>query len=78
MSPSSRHCRCWSGLAEQARVRWLGEVPQPDRAVEAAAGKGVPVGAERHRVHGEGEVAGLGLAELAEQAALRRVGKVPQ
>ena len=38
------------GLAERAGVRGIGDIPQPDRAVVAAAGQRVPVGAERHRV----------------------------
>ena len=37
------------GLAEQAGVRGIGDIPQPDRAVVAAAGQRVPVGAERDR-----------------------------
>ena len=40
------------GLAERAGVRGIGDVPQPDRAVGAAAGQRVPVGAERHRSDG--------------------------
>ena len=61
------------GLAERAGVRGIGDVPQPDRAVGAAAGQRVPAGAERHR-H-TGAAAGQGLAE---RAGVRGIGDVPQ
>ena len=41
----------------------VGDVPQPHLAIEAAAGQGPPVRAERHRVDGAGR-AGEGLADL--------------
>ena len=50
------------------------QVPEPGRAVVAAAGQCVPVGAERHRVHGGG-AAGQGLAE---RAGVRGIGDIPQ
>ena len=51
-------------------------VPQSDGAVGIVADQGVPVGAERQRV--DGTAARLGLAELAEQARVHRIGDVPQ
>ena len=62
------------GLAEWPRVRGIGDIPQPERAVVAAAGQRAPVGAERHRVHGGG-AAGQGLAE---RAGVRGIGDIPQ
>ena len=41
------------GLAQRARVRRVGEVPQPHGGIAAAGGQGVPVGAERHTEHAE-------------------------
>ena len=38
------------------------QVPQPGRAVVAAAGQRMPIRAERHRIHGD-RAAGQGLAE---------------
>ena len=60
--------------AEQAGVRGIGDIPQPDRAVVVAAGQRVPVGAERHRVDRRRR-AGQGRAE---RAGLRGIGDVPQ
>ena len=62
------------GLAERAGVRGIGDIPQPDRAVVAAAGQRAPIRAERHRVHGGG-AAGQGLAE---RAGVRGIGDIPQ
>ena len=50
------------------------QVPEPGRAVVAAAGQRVPVGAERHRVHGGG-TAGQGLAE---RPGVRGIADIPQ
>jgi hypothetical protein len=38
------------GLTEQLRVCRVGDIPQPDRAVEIGGGQDVAVGAERHRI----------------------------
>ena len=62
------------GLAERAGVGGIGEVPQPDRAVGAAAGQRLPVGAERHR----GTAARAAGQGLAERAGVRGIGDVPQ
>lgn len=50
------------------------QVPEPGGAVVATAGQGMPVGAERHRVHGDG-AAGQGLAE---RLGICGVGDIPQ
>ena len=55
-------------------MRGIGDVPQPDRAVEAAAGERAPVGAERHCVD-HSDAAGQGLAE---RAGVSGIGDVPQ
>ena len=47
------------GLAQRARVRRVGEIPQPRGAVPTAGGQGVPVATERHAINGAG-VAGQG------------------
>jgi len=61
------------GLAEQLRVRGIGDIPQPDRAVGVAAGQRVPVGAERYGVGG-----GRAGLRLAERAGVRGIGDIPQ
>ena len=42
------------GLAQRLGVRRIGDIPQPDGAVEAAAGQHAPIAAERHRADGGG------------------------
>ena len=50
------------------------DIPQPDGAVDAAAGQRVPIGAERHRID-VGCAAGQGLAE---RPGVRGIGDIPQ
>ncbi len=54
-------------------MRGIGDIPQPDRAVQAAADKSVPIRAKRHRVHGAADGRGLG-----ERAGVRGIGDIPQ
>ena len=54
-------------------MRQIGDIPQPDRAVEAAAGQGAPIGAERHRYDG-----GAAGQDRSEQAVARGIGDIPQ